>query len=231
VAIALKELTPMQDRRVAKKETNGGFSLIELVIAMAITLVIMSVASTLLATSFRIRSRENARTDSIADVQRGLNIMARELAIGGYGFDPSSNGLVSGDCDNTSIRVRSNLNRYSDGSTTIESASEDVKYVIDTTNGQNYLVRYDRFATGSQSTVLANRVDNLDIIYWSPTNTALNVAADPSQVANAIGVRITVSVNLPAVGTRGSPGYQPATTMQLSSDVTLRNKSQNLTTY
>jgi len=221
----------MPDRKDATKETDGGFSLIELVIAMAITLVIMSIASTLLATSFKIRSRENARTDSIADVQRGLNIMAREIAIGGYGFDLSSNGLVTGDCDDSSIRVRSNLNRYSNGSTTIESANEDVKYVIDTTNGQNYLVRYDNFATGTKGTVLANRVDNLDIIYWSPTNTPLNVSADPSQVANAVGVRITVSVDLPAVGTQGSPGYQPATTMQLTSDVALRNKSQNLATY
>ena len=221
----------MLDQSAAERNPDGGFSLLELLIAMAITLIIMSIASTLLATSFKIRTRENARTDSIADVQRGLNMMTREIAIGGYGFDPASNGLVSGDCDDSSIRVRSNLNRYSDNSLTIESANEDVKYVIDTTNGQNYLVRYDKFATGSQKTVLANRVDNLDIIYWGPGNTALNVSADPSQVANAIGVRITVSVDLPAVGTPRSPGYQPATTMDLTSDVALRNKTQNLETY
>jgi prepilin-type N-terminal cleavage/methylation domain-containing protein len=220
----------MLDRRT-KSDPDGGFSLIELLIAMAITLVIMGLGSTLLATSFKIRNRENARTDSIADVQRGLNIMAREIAIGGYGFDPASNGLVVGDCDDSSLRVRSNLNRYSAGSTTIESEHEDVKYLIDTTNGQNYLVRYDRFATGSQGTVLANRVDRLAIIYWGPANTPLDVSTDPSQVVNAVGVRITVSVDLPAVGTPGSPGYQPATTMELSSDVTLRNKSENLATY
>jgi prepilin-type N-terminal cleavage/methylation domain-containing protein len=221
----------MLDRRDTGTDSDAGFSLLELVIAMAITLVIMCVASTLLATSFNIRTRENARSDSIADVQRGLNIMAREIAIGGYGFDPSSNGLVVGDCDESSLRVRSNLNRYSVGSTTIESENEDIKYLIDTTNGQNYLVRFDRFASGTQSTVLANRVDNLELVYWSPANTELNVSADPTQVANAVGVRITVSVDLQAVGTPGSPGYQPATTVQLSSDVALRNKSQNLATY
>ena len=221
----------MLDRREARNNPEQGFSLIELLIAMVITLIIMGAAATLLATSFKIRTRENARTDSIADVQRGLNIMAREIAIGGYGFEPVSNGLVAGDCDVSSLRVRSNLNRYSTGSTTIESANEDIKYLIDTTNGQNYLVRYDKFATGSQATVLANRVDSLALVYWGPGNTALDVTADPSQVVNAIAVRITVSVNLLAVGTRGSPGYQPATTVQLSSDVTLRNKSQNLANY
>jgi prepilin-type N-terminal cleavage/methylation domain-containing protein len=221
----------MIDPRAAKKGPQAGFSLMELMIAMTISLAIMGVASNLLATSFKIRSRENARTDAIADVQRGLNIMAREIAIGGYGFDPSSNGLVVNDCDAFSLRVRSNLNRYSANSTSIDGENEDVKYLIDTTNGQNYLVRYDNFATGTKGTVLANRVDSLAIVYWSPTNTVLNVAADPSQVVNAVGVRITVSVTLPAVGTRNSPGYQPEATIQLSSDVTLRNKSQNLATY
>ena len=222
----------MLDRKPANKNGEAGFSLIELLIAMTITIVITGIASTLLATSFNIRTRENARTDSIADVQRALNIMSREISIGGYGFDPASNGLVSGDCDNFTLRVRSNLNRYSGNSTTIESSGEDIKYLIDRTNGQNYLVRYDRFApAGNQTTVLANRVDNLNIIYWSPTNTPLNVTADPTQVANAVGVRITVSVDLTAVGAPGSPGYQPATTLQLSSDVALRNKSENLITY
>lgn len=227
----LMEPTLMFDSKAANKESEGGFSLIELLIAMSISLVILGGASTLLSSSFKIRARENARTDSIADVQRGLNIMARELAIGGYGFDPASNGLVVGDSDGSSIRVRSNLNRYSAGSMTIESENEDVKYLLDSTDGQNYLVRYDRLAAGTQATVLANRIDDLAIIYWSPANVALNVAADPSQVANAVGVRITVSVDLPAVGTPNSPGFQPATTMQLTSDVTLRNKTQNLATY
>lgn len=221
----------MADAKAAKKGSQRGFSLIELMIAMAITLVILGIASTLLATSFKIRTRENARTEAIADVQRGLNIMSREIAIGGYGFDPASNGLVVGDCDASSLRVRSNLNRYSSYSTTIESENEDIKYLVDSTDDLDYLVRYDKFATGTQATVLANRITNLEIIYWSPTNTVLDVSADPSQVANAVGVRITVSVDLPEVGTPGSPGYQPATTIQLSSDVTLRNKSQNLSTY
>ena len=221
----------MADAKAAKRGSQRGFSLIELLIAMAITLVILGIASTLLATSFKIRTRENARTESIADVQRALNIMSREIAIGGYGFDPAGNGLVVVDCDASSLRVRSNLNRYSSYSTTIESENEDIKYLIDSTDDLDYLVRYDKFATGTQATVLANRITNLEIIYWSPTNTVLDVSADPSQVANAVGVRITVSVDLPEVGMPGSPGYQPATTIPLSSDITLRNKSQNLSTY
>jgi type II secretory pathway pseudopilin PulG len=215
------------------KSNDKGFSMFEFIIAMTITIVILGIASTLLATSFNVRNREQSRTDSIADVQRALNIMSRELAIGGYGFDSSSNGLVVLDCDASTIRVRSNLNRYSDNSGDIESSGEDVKYLVDSTDGQNYLVRHDRFAPvgSNQSTVLANRVDGLAIAYWGPGNTDLDVPTDPSLVANAVGLTITVSVNLPAVGRAGSPGHQPATTIQLSSDVALRNKSENLATY
>ncbi|HYJ85209.1 MAG TPA: hypothetical protein VEW46_04075 [Pyrinomonadaceae bacterium] len=83
----------------------------------------------------------------------------------------------------------------------------------------------------SQKTVLANRINRLELVYWGPTNTPLDVATDPSQVANAVGVRVSVSVDLPAVGKSGSAGFQPATTIQLTSDVAFRNKSENLSTY
>lgn len=223
----------MLDRKSITKSSDAGFSLFEFLVAMTITLVILGIASTLLATSFHVRTREQSRTDSIADVQRALNIMSRELAIGGFGFDTTSNGLVVGDCDIFSIRVRSNLDRYSANSGAIGSSGEDIKYFLDSTDGQNYLVRHDEFvpAGANQNTVLANRINKLEIKYWSPTNTELEVAVDPSQVANAVGVRITVGVDLPPVGKFGSPGYQPETSVELTSDVTLRNKSQNLATY
>jgi type II secretory pathway pseudopilin PulG len=223
----------MPEVKHTTRKNDEGFSLIELLIAMTVTIVLMGVASTLLSASFKLRTRENARTDSIADVQRAINAMSREISIGGYGFGTNSNGLVAGDCDISSIRVRSNLNRYSGNSLTIESSGEDVKYLIDTTDGQSYLVRYDQFPpTGSlQATVMANRIEELKITYWGPANTALDVATDPSQVVNAVGVQITVTARLLQVGTPGAPGFQPETTVQLTSDVALRNKSENLGTY
>ena len=220
----------MKQHRLNSNRSETGFSLLELLIGMTVTLIIMTIASTLLATSFNIRNREHSRTDSIADVQRALNIMSREIAIGGYGFNSADNGLVIGDCDASTIRVRSNLNRFSAGSSTIESAGEDIKYLVDSTDDKDYLVRHDRLAD-TQNTVLANKINTLQIIYWSAENTELDVVSDPTQVANAVGVRIILTANLPQVGTEGSPGFQPAMPIQLISDVALRNKSQNLATY
>lgn len=227
----------MKSESKDRSSSQAGFSLIELLIAMTVTLTLSALAGSLLAGSFNIRTRENARSDSIADVQRALNTMSREISIGGFGFDSNTNGIVVGDSDDSSIRVRSNLDRFSETATNATRYSttelnEDIKYFISSSNGQNFLVRYDvNAAAGSQLTVLANRIDTLKLTYWSPANTPLDVDADPSQVANAVGVRIGVSVNLPQVGTPGSPGFQPETTVELISDVALRNKLQNLSTY
>src|SRR6476619_3832783 len=91
-----------------------GFSMIELVIAMGITLTVLGLASTLLASSFNIRSREDRKSDAIADVQRALNIMTREISNAGLKVPSglpsvSANGIVAGDSDNESVRVVSNL--------------------------------------------------------------------------------------------------------------------------
>src|SRR5918996_1720408 len=92
------------------QDSQRGFSLIELVIAMTVTIVIAGIASTLVAQSLRMRSREDARSDAIADAQRALNIVSREIASSGFGL--IDNGIVPGDTGAGSIRFRANLNAY-----------------------------------------------------------------------------------------------------------------------
>jgi Tfp pilus assembly protein PilW len=233
-----------------KKE--AGFSLIELLVAMCITIVIACLASNLLAGSFKIRAREDRRSDAIADVQRALNIMTREIANAGYSLPSglptvSSNGLVAGDCDSESIRLVSNLNGKPDASdpsltdTDVTDADEDVKFLmyVDNALGQRYIVRFESNA-GSQTTVLANRVDSLVIRYYDEKvtySTALvDGVADITDVRNSSNntelevspstakyIVITVGVTLPAVGAPGSEGYQPEAHTRLTSDVVLRN--------
>src|SRR5918996_1158936 len=107
---------PMQNRR---SNNEAGFSLIELVIGMAITITVMGLASSILAGAFNIRSREDRKSDGIADVQRALNIMTREISNSGLKIPTdldkvSTNGVVGGDSDNTSLRIVSNLNGMPD---------------------------------------------------------------------------------------------------------------------
>jgi prepilin-type N-terminal cleavage/methylation domain-containing protein len=172
-------------------EQQAGFSLIEMIIAMAITITITAVAASLLAQSMNIRTRANEKVDALADAQRALNIMSREIA--DAGFNLNGNGIVAEDSiteanGNSTIRIRSNLNKFNSaanpwysvgsavgpdaqreignaGAAAGEDAGEDVKYFVYPANNTNLLARYDRYGEGS--TVLANRLDALHIHYFA----------------------------------------------------------------
>lgn len=214
----------------------AGFSLLELIAAMAITLALLMVASGVLASAFKIRSRENQKTEALSDAQRGLNLITREVANAGYGL--TDNGIVSADSGLTSIRVRANLNA-SEAETTSVTASdkdEDVKFMLYTDSGSSYIVRLD-VNVAAQEMVLANRVDALNIRYYSDKVYYSTANCDITSVVDSAGnavnevtlksearyVVIAVCVTLPAVGSSGSPGYQPASRVQLVSDANLRN--------
>lgn len=217
------------------KNPSSGFTIIELVIAMAITLAMMVAATTLMANALRIRTRENQKSDALADTQRALNIMSREIA--DSGFNLTNNGIVVADSSSTKIRIRSNLNHYdydplvSDASrANVQDSGEDITYFINVADKTNYLARHDLYGTGS--TVLANRIDSMTIHYFDQkvTYTApaagsdiTNVSAAEVTPGNAKYIVIAISVTLDAVGAEGESGYQPRYSVLLCSDVTLRN--------
>lgn len=238
--------------QINSTRSESGFSLVELLIGMGVSLVLLGLASSLMASSFNIRAREDRKSDGIADVQRALNIMTREIGNAGFKIPTglagvSANGIVTGDTDSQSVRIVSNLNgspNPTDPTLTdfdVSDADEDVKFLmyVDDDLEQRYLVRYERNAT-NQTTVLANRIDSLVIRYYDEkvtySTTVVNGVCDITSVKNASGsteaevtpgsakyVVIAVGVTLPEIGTPGANGYQPASEVQLTSDVVLRN--------
>lgn len=203
----------------------AGFSLLELLIAMAVTLVMLGIASTLLAQSLNLRTREDRRAEALADAQRALNIMSREIANGGYGYQLGGNGIVAADSNATSIRIRANFNAYpnnpygaatdNDVADSAYGLDEDVKFMLLTeAAGVKYIVRYN--VNTNTSSVLASHIESLAISY-------LDWAGAATSAASAVKVRISLSVILPQVGMRGAPGFQPASSVQLVSDVAFRN--------
>ncbi len=185
-------------------ESERGFSLLELTIAMAISLAVLAAASTLLATSLRTRSRENKRSEALASAQRALNIMTREIGNSGYGLN--DNGIVIADSGGGSIRVRANLNNDTD----LSDTDEDVRFVFQSANGS--VVRVDN-AVGS--VVLASHITGLTVRY-------LDMSGNDVAAAAAERINMDVLVDLPA-----APD-QPASVVHLNSDVALRNGPNTL---
>jgi len=228
---------------------QAGFSLVELIIAMTITLVVLGIATTMLARALNIRTRANDNIDAMADAERALNIMSREISQAG--FNLLDNGIVAADSvtdanGNSTIRIRANLNKFDTSFSPLarsgisvqdEDSGEDVKYYIYPTQSTTLLARYDRYADGGPaSTVLANRLDALHIHYFAQkvtynTSGCDITGASQAEVApnNAQYVVIAVCVVQTATGKPGDPGYQPAYNVLLTSDVALRNA--NLINY
>ena len=227
-----------------KSSQQSGFSLMELIIAMTITIGVMAIASTLLASSFNVRNRENRRSIALADAQRALNIMSREIASAGYGL--STNGIVAGDSGPTSIRVRSDMGTTGTTNGFTNGEGEDVKYVwVSDANG-SFIVRMNLQPTQTTS-LIASQINGLAIYYYDQrvtytigncgtgtcniSNVRNSAGAVQAEVtpANAKYIVLSLRVTLPEVGTAGSPGHQPASATQLVSSVTLRNA--NLGSY
>jgi prepilin-type N-terminal cleavage/methylation domain-containing protein len=216
---------------------HSGFSLLELIIAMAISLVVLTLACTLVAASFGISTRENARTEALADTRRAMTTMSREISSAGYKLPTSagipSNGIAAGS-NATSIRLLSNTDASTPNA--VSSRSEDVIYQLAANGaGGSLIVRHDvNGPAATRTSAVANPIDGLNIRYFdrqvryttaAPCN--INVATpgvtDSADVTKAKFVVLSVCTNLPRVGSPGSPGYQPATRVQLTSNVTLRN--------
>lgn len=213
----------------AKATNASGFSLMELVIAMAILLVMLAGASRLLMSSLGARTRENQKSDALADAQRALNIMSREISNSGFGLD--FNGLVSTDCHPTSptdpipaqIRFRSNLNNI-DAATL--QADEDVTYVYQPAP-VSAIVRYDR--NTNSRTVLAGDIAELKFYFRTQADVDADAPgaalASATAVKDAVQVRILVKVDLrPIAG-------QPASQVLLTSDIALRNAPGTVVRY
>jgi len=190
---------------------SAGFSILELLIAMVITLAVMAAATTLLATSLRVRSKENRRSAALGAAQRALNIMSREIANSGYGLN--DNGIVLADSSDKSIRVRANLNNDN----ALSWTDEDVRYVFQSANGA--IVRYDNSLPAVGNVVLATDISSLSLTYRDANGAAI---ANPANYNTAERITIDVRVDLPAAL------EQPASTVRLLSDVALRNAPKAL---
>lgn len=204
----------MKDRQ----SNSRGFSLIELIIAMVLTMILLGLVSTLFARSMGTRDRESRRADALAAAQAALSVMSREIGNSGYGL--TSNGIVVADSNATQIHIRSNI--VNDDLTT-NSPGEDVTYYLDA--GTNSIVRYDPNDSPTTSVVI-NRISSVTYEYFDYQAFSSTTTQSSTPTNNTGRVRITVSVALEEV--QGQPSNQ---TVTFTSDVTLRNSNYMLNQY
>lgn len=216
-----------------EKDTNAGFSLIELMISMTITLLLLSLATGLFSSALSTRARESRRTDALTSAQAALNVMSHEIANAGYGIvlDINSkrpnNGIVIADSNQQRLHFRGNIeNSETASNLATDDPGEDVTYFFD--SATNSIVRYDARginATTPLTSVVVNRISNVTFTYFDYSGSNSTPTQSTTPTANTGRVRINISVTLDPV--QG----QPSGTVQFTSDVTLRNSNYMLNQY
>lgn len=198
----------------SRNNTESGFSVIELIFSMGLTLVILGVAVAAFSGALGSRERESSKTDAITSAQAALNIMTREIGNAGFGLK-DENGLVYTDCTDKRLRFRANTVN-SNGLT--NSAGEDVSFYFDTASQS--VVRHDTNANVTSGII--NRVSDVDFIYY-------NYQQDGSSTPGAAGPttgRVEIKLRVILADVSGQP-----TTVAVKSDITLRNSPYMLRQY
>jgi len=204
------------------RHAESGFSMVELLVAMAIILVALALVGTMFSRSLAVRQRESSRTDALTAAQAALNVISREVANSGYGL--SDNGIVYADSTTNRIHIRSNI---VNDNNVLTDPGENVTYYFD--SGTQSILRYDANGEGigtPQTSIVVNRISDLNFQYFqyvgsNPIGTAANISTfDTGRV------RVTVKVKLEQVVGQVNPGE-----VVLVSDVTLRNADYMLRQY
>ena len=196
---------------------NKGFSLIELIVAMTVTLVLLMLVSTLLSGALSSRQRESRKNDALVASQAALNLMSREIANSGYGI--TTNGIVAADSNSQKIHFRANVDNSNQQT---NSAGEDITYYHDTATQS--ILRFDRY--GSQQTSLViNRIREMRFQYFSYSGSS--TPTEQSVPNNQTG-RIRISITVELENVQGQPENQ---TVILASDVMLKNSKYMLNQY
>lgn len=202
--------------------SERGFTLIEMIIAMVITLIILGVAVAAFTGAIESRMREQGRTDAITSAQAALNIMTREIGNSGYGL--LNNGLVvnpvsysSDNCGENQIHFRANIDN-TDLLTT--GLGEDITYYFDAASQS--VVRYDP-AANPQTSGIINSISDVDFLYYNfgvaCPNTPGGCLGDASPDTGKIKITLTVVLDTgTAVNANGN-----RRNVEITSEVALRN--------
>jgi len=172
---------------------ESGFSLVELMVVVAIASMMLAAMYGLFITLSRSYTTEEVKADAMQDVRAALNFMIRDIRMAG--LDPKRTDKFGiEEANSTKILFTSDLN--SDGVIDDEGGTaplnqERVTYLFDLANNQLDQVLYE--GTGSQSNQPV--LDNVIALNFSYLNSLGTTAATNSEIRE---VHVQLTVRLPA---------------------------------
>lgn len=203
---------------------EGGFSLVELLLCLAISAIVLGAAVSAFSGALASRSYQSARTDAIVSAEAAINIMSREIGNAGYGL--LTNGLVLADSNASRIHFRSNV---SNSNFTTSDPNEDVTFFCDGCDADGgSVVRFDAYNGGSTSGII-NSVSNVQFQYWD-YNQLTHAVTGPFAAPTVDTGRVTITLTVVLTNVHGAPAGA-SSNVTVTSDVTLRNSPYMLNRY
>lgn len=189
---------------------SAGFTLMELLVAMAIGLVVIaSVAGT-----FTVQTRQNSAEEQIAQLQQNvrgaLDLMVSEIQMAGY---KPAGGTFNGVQTSTSTTLRIKLDLNSSGVET-DDATDDITYAFNNSTG---ILTRTLINSGSSATL----ADNLTAFTFTYSD-ANGASTTTTTAVRKITINMTARTAKPDPSYTTNGGYR---TYQLSADVTPPNLS------
>jgi type IV pilus assembly protein PilW len=200
-------LKEIQETMKRDQNKARGFSLVELLIAIAISGIVLGAVSTLFIMQNKSYSVQEQVTEMQQNARAAMDIMTREIRMAGY--DPSSSANAS-IVTATSGSINFTQDLDGDGSTT--GTNENITYSLYTSSGIQKIGR----DTGGGNQPVAENIQALTFAYYDSDGNTTAVPADIRQIELTITAR-TANPD-PDYTTNG--GYRTCTLISL---ITSRN--------
>ncbi len=163
------------------RNNKNGFTLIEILIAMAVGLVVMSMIYTFFYLQQKTYINQSEITATQQDIVGAMHLIEREIRMAGYDVTGDAGaGFLQPDVGDS---IRFSYDKNEDGAT--DDPGEVISYGL--TSG-GILYRIDENGTNTQDTLLEN-VDAFDIIYLDKNKATTTSAPDIRAVQMTIVVR------------------------------------------
>src|SRR5262245_26044121 len=190
-----------------KTQDQCTFTLIELMIALAIGMIVMASVATTFTTQTRAYSAQEQINQMEQNARGALDIMSREIKMAGYKPNGGSvTGVVS--YSSTNLTIQADLN--ADGSvSTGGSDNEQIAYAYDSANK-----KITRQVGNAAAATLAENISAFTFTYYQTSGTT---AATSANNIRRIKISLTAKTEKPDPGYPSNGGYR---TVDLSALIT-----------
>ncbi len=198
------------------KNNEQGFTMVELVVGLAISLILMGIAVKIFLVQQKAYNVQGQLSEMRQNIRAATDMIVRETKMAGY--DPTETGFNGIIYDTSQLQILADIAEPADGTTT--GTNEDITYKYFNTGDYPLQIKR-RGKTGGSFQPLAENIEAFTFSYLDSNGTPTTTSADIRQIKITItGRTAKVDPDLDRVDGPAAFGYRYGT---LSASVTPEN--------